>query len=445
MRLYLVFVSSCAALLAAAALSTAHAAVWNYGTRVGLSSDWNDNPSLADDSFDNDSTFRFLATYDGDFERRDDNSILTFRPRVTRDYYPDSQFSNLETTDLFLPGSFNLQRPTRSWTLGFNAAQQSILSSEEVTSQGITVGLLQSNDKLTRLSLAPGLIWRLSERDELAFGLNYGLSDYDLEFTGRSDSTVVGGNTSYRRSLNERHTVGITALISSSDADRKARIPIPVDPPTNPPTIDRIELGEVITDSSSSFITADYSYALSNTSSLNLSYGLQDATTETSTSINSTGESISTGSLDFSSTTYNVVYQTEGMRSKYSMAASRTVSLDITNGQPQDRDELRFEGEYEITERLLGSWRIIVWQQEAIALTTLDENDVPIDIRSKPKYADATARLSWTLTRKWRLTGAYQYRRRTNDQRFGDNNFNLKAVSNSISMGITYIWKEMPR
>ena len=219
---------------------------------------------------------------------------------------------------------------------------------------------------------------------------------------------------------------------------------MPVDPPTDPPTA-VLEEGQVTTDSSSSFITADYSYAPSPTSSLNLSYGLQDATTETGTSINSTGQSLNTGSLDFSSTTYRLVYQNDGPRSNYSMAASRTVSLDITSGQPQDRDELRFEGEYEITERLLGGWRLVVWQQEAIALTVLDENNLPIDIRSKPRYADATARLSWTLTRKWSLTGAYQYRRRTNDQRIGNNELNLKAVGNSISMGITYIWKELPR
>jgi hypothetical protein len=307
------------------------------------------------------------------------------------------------------------------------------------------VGLLEGDDKLTQLSLSPTLAWQLSERDELTVGLSYSLSDYDLEFTNRTDSTTVGGNISYRRSLNERNTVGATAFISSSDADRKALIPIPVVPPTDPPTIDRIEEGTVNTDSSSSFITVDYGYALSTTGSLKISYGLQDATTESSTSINSTGASLSTGSLDFSSTTYNVSYLSEGPRSRYSIGASRSVTLDITTGQPQDRDELNFEGDYKITERLSGGWRIIVWQQEAIALTALDENDLPIDIRSKPRYADARGSLSWSLTRKWFLTGAYQYRWRSNEQRFGDRDFDLKAVSNNISIGITYLWKELPR
>ena len=118
MRLYLAFRFKLRCTSGSCGLSPADAANWNYGTRVGLSSEWNDNPALQDDRFDFDSTFKFLAVYEGDFERRDDNTTLSFRPRVTRDYYPDSQFSNLETTDFFLPGSFSLRRPTRSGPWG---------------------------------------------------------------------------------------------------------------------------------------------------------------------------------------------------------------------------------------------------------------------------------------------------------------------------------------
>lgn len=447
MQSYLALGSTCAALLAVVTPLTSHAETWNYGTRLGLSSEWNDNPALVDNALNPESTFRFLASYDGEFERQDYNTRFNLRPRVTTDYYPDSQFSNLQSTDYFLPGSFSYQRPTRVWTLGFNASQQSVLSSEASTSQGVTIGLLEGDDKLTQFSLSPSLTWQLSERDELLVGLSYGLSDYDLEFTNRTDSTSLGANISYRRSLNERNSIGITTFISSSDADRKVLVGLPLDAPVE------IVEGTVNTDSSSNFITADYRYALSTTSSLSISYGLQDATTESTTSTNSRGVSFGTGSLDFSSTTYDVGYQSEGPRSNYSITASRSVTLDITSGQPQDRDELTFEGEYEITERLLGGWRLIVWEQEAIALAAADDNTLLSEGTSKPRYADVRGNLSWRLTRKWSLTGAYQYRWRSNDVRvpiiedgsivFRDQD--LKATSSNISIGLTYLWKELQR
>jgi hypothetical protein len=446
MQLHLGFGSRCTALLAVVALSPVHAAIWNYGTEVGLSADWNDNPALIDDNLDPDSTFRFLAVYDGEFERRDDNTILELSPRFTTDYYTDRTFSDLETTEYFLPGSFSYQQPTTVWSLGFNASQQSVLSSEESTSQGVTSDFLQSDDTLTQFSLSPGVNWRLSERDELLFNLSYSLNDYNLDFTNRTDSTTVGVNTSYRRSLNERHTVGITGFANSTDADRKARIRVP-------PTFE-FEEGKLDIDSSSNFITADYTYAVNETSSLRMSYGLQEATTETITRINSTGATSSTGELTFSSTTYNIGYVREGPRSTYSITAVRSVTLDITTGQPQDRDQITFDGDYKFTERLSGGWELTTWQQEPLALVVLDENNQETRISSKPKYADAEVRLSYNITRKWFLTGRYEYRWRSNDQQFRipdpDGNIitldqDLKATSSNITIGITYLWKELPR
>jgi len=217
----LTFSSRCAALLIVVVTLPASAATWNNGTRLSLSSDWNDNPALVNDAINPDGTFRLLASYEGEFMRKAGNSSFGLRPRVTSDYYPDSKYSDLQATDVFLPGSFNYTRPRSLWTLGFNASQQSVLSDEATTSQGAPPGTLQGDDTLLTLSIAPSTIWQITERDELTFGLNYGTSDYELEFTNKSDTTSVGGNFSYSRSLNERHAVGVSALFSKSDSDRR--------------------------------------------------------------------------------------------------------------------------------------------------------------------------------------------------------------------------------
>ena len=436
--------SGSAVLITILVASPACADRWNYGSRLSLNSDWNDNPSLANEDFNPESTFRFLAVYDGIWERRATDTRFNLRPRFTTDYYPDSKFSNLSATDYFLPGSFSYQRPLTIWNLGFNAAKQSVLSSEETISQGSPIGVLQGDDTLTQISLTPSLSWQITEKDELTAGLNYGMTDYALEFTNRSDTTNVGGNFSYSRRLSERHAVGFSGFISTSDSDRRARIPVSVDPPTDPPTLTILE-GEVTTNTDSYYLTADYDYAFSETSALRISYGLQDSTTESTTEINLTGQTRSTGSLSFNSTTFNVAYQTELQRAKYSIEASRIVTLDITTGQPQDRYQLEFDGQYALTKRLLGGWRLIAWTQEAVALEALDENNLPTNFSSQLTFASAEFRLDWNLTRKWYINSRYEYRWRKTDQSINDFNQNLTAVSNQLTIGVTYLWKELPR
>lgn len=440
----LTFRSRCAALLIYFVILPASAATWNNGTQLGLTSDWNDNPALADDFINPEGTFRFLASYDGVFERQAESSNFNLRPRVTTDYYPDSKFSNLQTTDLFLPGSFNYRRPRNIWTLSFNVSQQSVLSDEATTSQGAPIGTLQGDDTLTQLSLSPSTLWQITEKDELQFGLSYSISDYDLEFTNRSDTTSLAGNFSYRRSLNERHAVGLSGFLTTSDADRQALIPVAVVPPTIPPTFVTIE-GEVTNDSTSSYFTADYDFAISEASTLSISYGLQDSETESTTNLESIGQEQSTGQLTFSSTTYDIKYLNEFPRGRYSIGANRSVTLDITNGQPQDRYQISFDGEYKLTEKALGSWRLLAWQQEAVALQSIDENNLPVQFSRQLTYASAEVRMDWNLTRKWYINGRYEYRWRDTDQSLNNVDQDRTATSNQLSIGITYVWKELPR
>jgi hypothetical protein len=395
-------------------------AEWNYGTTLGLSSNWNDNPALTNDTLETDSTFRLLATYESEFERQSDANSFNVRPRVTTDYYPDSKNSDLQATDYFFPGSFSYRRPLSSWSLGFNASQQSVLSDAETTAEQPL--LIRADDTLTRLSLTPSMAWTLSEKDEILFGLNYGISDYD--FTTRADTTAIGGNLSYSRRINERHAVGASGLISSSDSDR------------------RIRESEITTDTTSSYITADYDYTVTENSILSISYGAQDATTETNST--STIQDRSTGSLDFSSSTYNITYQTELQRGNFSIAASRDVTLDITSGQPQDRYQIAFDGEYGLTEKLLGSLRILGWKQEAVAAEIIDENNQLLTLSSEVTYASAELMLDWTLTRKWYLNSRYEYRWRDTDQSINEISRNLTANSNLITLGVSYKWKVLP-
>jgi hypothetical protein len=432
-------------LLMTFASQPASADKWNYGSRAGLNSDWNDNPALLNDNIDPQSTFRFLASYDGALERNDRNTTFSIKPRITRDYYPDRQFSNLETTDYFLPGSYAYRRPVTSWILSYNASRQSVLSNEETISQGAPAGTLQGDDTLTQLSLAPSVSWQVTEKDLLRLGANYGTNDYGLEFTGRSDTTSTGANFSYRRTLTERQAVGVSGVISSSNSDRRSRaIPVEINPPTDPPTFVFLE-GEIKTDSTSSYFTADYNYAVSQTSTLQISYGIQDSTTETKAEINSTGQSRTFGSFNFNSTTYNVSYASEGPRGDYTISASRDVTLDITNGQPQDRYQIQLGGRYKLTNRLTGSMRLLAWEQQAVALEALDENDSPVNISKKVTYASGEIRFDWNLTKKWYLNSRYEYRWRKTDQSFDNFNQNLTAVSNQLSIGISYVWKDIPR
>jgi hypothetical protein len=398
---------------------------WEWGSAFGLSSNWNDNATLS--AFNAISTFRWLITYNGEFSRLSPNSVLSFRPRITQDFYPDKDKKDLQSLDFFLPGSYRLSRQRTSWNLGYNLSRQSVLSDETTLDNG-GINQLNADDQVYRASLSPNLSWNVSLKDQLLLGFSVNATEYTLKDTNRADSLAGGLNTSYLRNITERQTVGFTASYFEYKSDNTRLVLL--DNPPNPPAVIEIE---VINKSNSSTLTLDYSLKTSITSSLNVSFGLQNSEVTNTVSETSTGQVISEATTPFKSTTYNISFRKALEQGGFNINLGRSVS-PAANGQPQDNYRITLSGDAKLTEKLTGKLVLRASQQEAIVLAATDGA-----FSRKNRNYNADLSLSWAYTRKWSISANYRFRFADRDA--GLNSSATTAQSNSVSLGINYKWK----
>ena len=405
---------------------------WEWGTNLGLSSNWNDNPGLADNDLNPESTFRMLGSYNAEFVRLGRNNTFEFKPRITRDYYPDERFKDLESTDLFFPGSIRLRRPTTNWNLGYNLSRQNVLSDESTVTQS-EVTSLNADDTLYRASLSPGVSWIVSPKDQIAINASLSVNDYELKNTGRADGYGGAVNASYSRTVTERHSLGFTASYSSFESERSVFVATD----DVPPVILTLQTDNT---SSSESLTADYGYQLSPTSAFNVQFGAQESNSENTNTIVETGQPIQFGpaKTSFKSTTYNIGYKKTTKRGGFNLNASRRVT-PATNGQPQDRYDVRFNGDIDLSARLGATWRINVSQQQNIILAATEGE---LNRETRILVSDFT--LNWSINRQWNANLGYGFRHRDRQKTINDPD-GAKATSNRISLGVTYVLKRIKK
>ncbi len=415
--------------------SPAAAGNWAWGSNVGVNSVWNDNPALADDALDPRSTFRFLATYNGEFTRLAANNSFAFTPRITRDYYPDKDFQELESTNIFLPSNFTWSRPRTNFALALNLSRQNILSDEASLADGTNVSFLNADDTLYVASIAPSFSWTVTERDQVLLNVSAATNNYDLDFTNRADSDTAATQFTYLRSVTSTQSLGFTASAFTLNSERLSLFGLPL--PTVPPTFQVVE-ARVENQSDSTSITLDYNFDLSSRTRFTLKFGLQDTNTDNTIVATDTGEILATNEFPFESTTYNLAFLRALESGEYRVTLGRTVT-PATNGQPQDRYELGFNGDLRHSRKLSSRWRFLLWQQQNVVLSATDGG-----FSRKTRFFSGEYTLSWQITQKWRLNGLYRYRYRSRDASINDMT-RFTANSNELLVGITYIWKSFER
>ncbi len=441
------------------------AGAWDWGADASINSNYNSNPTLRpDDDPRKQSTFRFIATYKMDIEQKSASSKFRFRPRVTRDYYPDRQFSDLDSTDFFLPGSASLIRPTTRWNLAFNASRQNVLSNETTIAEGEgTPGSFRADDIQYIFSLAPNVTWSMTPRDQLTVSATAVIVDFDLDYTGRSDFDIYSLNTSYRRSVTERQQLGLTAFVTRIESEGiNCRVNSNADNPTppvtepctifdNPSRVNAVNQNE--TDSNG--FTVDYRYSWSETVSLVARIGLQSS--DSVLTVNDADGNSIVGEIillpdgrisgteveeilsTFESTTYNISLDRKMERYEFTLGANRRVTPSQL-GTPQDRYQLTLDGKYKWTEKLTFIYRLVAWEQQSIFLSGVDNDE----LERKTRFFSGNFRLSWSFHRDWAVNGGYIYRYRDRDA--GINSLNtVTSTSNALSIGFNYKFRSLKR
>lgn len=433
----------------------APAANWEWGSRVGLNSNWNDNPALADEDRNPVSTFRMVATYDGDFVRLAPSTELLFEPRVTRDYYPDKKFKDLESTDFFLPGNFRYTRQRTNWRLGWNLSRQNVLSDTQTVSEDQNIRFLNADDTVYRASLSPTASWSLSEKDQVSLSFSFSGQKYELPNTNRADSIGGFAGFSYLRTLTQRQRLGFSANYGSFRSDNtRRRDQLVIEEPFCLITIIKDRETETITDSVNDSFTLDYTFQIAATSSFSASVGLQTTETEQEQTDVETGETypkVDPNCLglapnlpninEFSSTTYNISYRKALLRGEYALRATRSVTANVA-GQPQDRYDLRASGNLEWSQKLAFDWRLNGWRQQNVAFASAETD------AGETYFFGARLRARWALTRKWNIVASYEYRYRDRpDTNLPDGSTidGRTAYSNSLALGVGYNFKTYQR
>ena len=443
------------------------ASPWDYSARASLNANYNDNPTLQSDNSARSQVdfLRFLASYEMDIERLSDRSTFIFNPRITRDYYPDSDFEDLQNTDIFLRGSTSWQNPRTSWSLTFQADRQNILSNENTVAEGgdNVLNPFRADDIQYTYALSPSFSWVISDKDQVTFGVSGRVVDFDLDYTGRSDFETVNANVSYRRGLTQKQSLGFSGFIGFQDSEGiNCREDLETPPqgvppdfnygaqfdaclPENPNPANRRFVNAINTNETDNVsLTADWQYLWTRNTSIVGRFGWQraDSTQEIRDSNGKTliyefdGTSlvvptvpIEIAETEFSSTTYDISINNNGKRTNTTLTLRRGVTPS-QRGTPQDRYQINLNTQYEFSSRLTGELRLQAFSQESIFIAGDDD----LENLERIRFFSVAANLSRSISRNWSTSGNCRFRqRRRNDT----------AKGFDCRIGVSYIFKRI--
>ncbi|MCP4832053.1 MAG: hypothetical protein GY886_07565 [Gammaproteobacteria bacterium] len=433
--------------------STVDASAWDWGSKASVSSFYRENPTLQSDDREQPSLFSLLATYEMDITRTSGNSRFTLTPRVTRSFYPDKKNKDLENTGYYIIGRSQYIRQTITWGLSFSASQESVLSDDNSIAQDGSRNF-REDDIVHNFTLSPNFTWSITERDQFQLAFNAGVTNYDLDYTGRSDLENYSANAAYSHALSTRQKVGLSGYYSDSTAKGENCILnlnpfIPLPPPRfTPCDNDGLPPGLVnaFTKNKTNSLTLsfDYQFAVSSTSNLKIRYGLQqsDSTQQwrdangNTLIANADGPSEEIATV-YDSTSYNITFNKRMELYEFDLSARRSVQPSV-EGTPQDKDQLTFNGKVKLSPRLTSELYINAWERESIFLAS-ESN--PTNFQRKTRYLQGNLSLSWLFTRKWGVSGTYTYRRRFQEKGLVEPS--RLATSNSLQLNLTYKFKEI--
>jgi hypothetical protein len=414
---------------------------WNYGARVGLNSNYSDNPTLADDGRESDSLFKMKASYTMDIEWSEPGRSFTIEPRVTRDYYPDRDKSELENTDYIIPGQFSVYGEKSSFNMVFDYQEQNILSSESAVLDSVATTNFRADDTITRYGIGGSYIFNATERDQIFLSANWRKSDFDLDYTGRNDNDSYIYSGSYNHSLTPRYGVGFGLNYSSFKAEGDNCLAVPVTPPPllsfDPCQSTQVNIkNKSETDNYS--LTLNFSAKLTPTTTLTAKYGQQSSNSKTSIKTADGIPFFPETDTDQDGETYDMGLNGKFERYSYKFSARRSIKPSQT-GSANNTTNLRLRQEYDFSERLKGTFSLKASERESVLRESDDTN---LENRKLRTY-QADAGVNWRINRVWSVSFLYGYRHRNRD---GTTAIEESTASgNSINFGITYIIKPKQR
>jgi hypothetical protein len=369
--------------------STAQAEQWFTAPRASLGSFYDDNVRLAET--DPQETFAFLANATLTAGRRTELSEIGLGVDVSSIWH--SAADDLDHTDVALSLTSGYQWNRHRFGLGARYDYDSTLTSEVSTS-----GLVQENQRRSRVLLNPSWQYRLSERATLETTLRY--DDVAYEDTGSVrlydyDFTQLAATTSY--ALSERLKLLSRVSYDHYDADR------------------------VQTDSDSYGVELGAGYLISETMSVNTFAGLRQTLAKTPNPVGA-AETDTTGPL------FQVELRNQAELGELSISAMRAM-LPSSNGSLLDTTGLTFA----FTRPLSQTWSVHL-NAEGYRNQSTDSGSSGDNRR----YVALTPALSHRLAESWSLDLSYRYRWQSYEVNADE------ATSNALYLTVNYKLPQEP-
>ena len=443
--------------------ASAYADGWEYGSRAALTLNTDDNPTLIADEIvvgidpdtgeeitedRRESIFRFLAYYEFELQNQTANRSFNIRPRVSRDYFPDREDSDLENFAYNVPGFYSITGQTTRFNLGFSARQDQAISND-INAEGNVQGQgFRADDIFVVYSITPTFTWTPTPNDQFFLSGSWSKQDFDLDFTGRSDFEGKGASLSYSRTLTPRQTLGLTAQINNGDLEGRNCLNVPAGVfPDNPPCSERpgILPGFVqtnITNKNSTDLTSftvDYSFRITPTLEFRASIGRQNTETEQQIIDDDGNDALPGSEFESDNETYNIGLTKSTERSEIRFTAGRSTVLQSVNGTPQDRDTYDLTIQSRWTPKIRTILRLNYRDQQSVFFRDAEDGDIADRIEQKNRFYNGELQLRYQLSRKWSAVTAYRYQQRDID---GVND--TRATSNLFRLGFIYTFKELP-
>jgi hypothetical protein len=445
---------------------------WDWGLRAGVNAEYDDNPTLIADERqarlirlpdgslalvnperEIESTFRMLGSLNLKLLQIKANRSIRLEPRVTRDYYTDSDQKDLESTDFNIPLTVSWQDPRFTRSVNFRYAERNVLSDDPtVLDTGDGQDLFRADDKLTTYTASGFATWSATLRDSFNLSAGYVDNDYDLDYTGRADTESYNASLGYTRSITRRLAVGASVSYFTSEAERLACFP---DFGLPSPSFEPCRGSDINVRFFNNFDTTSYNANLTYSFSENTSFrGEIGKSKNDQELISKTLSNIEFISDESSSRTDNFELQLSRTfeRGEITLTARRSLR-PAADGSTLDADSLNLEGEYELNERIKAEWGLRGEKSENVRLSDID------DSRLVPERKNFTGdlRLNYQLTRKWSINLGYKYRWRDNESVtspvFNDPIFgpirvppfieSFSANSNTYTLGVFYAFKQI--
>lgn len=410
------------------------AAAWDWQSQVRLTGRSNDNPTLRIEDLPDGtpsagkivSATSLNGLVEFDLIRSTPNSRIEITPRVSRSYYPDDAFKELENTDWFIFADGAWNRELTNWNLGLRYEDVSLLSNEDQGGGGTGGSLFRVDDTRTRASIAPNFSWLISPRDTLQLGATYTEVDYALDFTGRADGDFTAFSLNYFRAFTERQNVSISAFVNQS---RSQQLLNRDDPYTVENDFDGLNLN------------LGYTFNITEDFSASIRYGRQ----ETDTRIDGLrfpgidpGDNLDTpfgqcadiadiggGLLEYRNCENSQKSNTYALDIDKAFELSRigfTLSQRITPnsaGSPTERIQAQIDYERDLSERVSIDALLTAYEQKTVNTEELAQKNTNIR---------AEISIDWIFTRNWAVGAEYKYR-------FRENSTDSDILPGSISFG----------